>query len=177
MTTRKQLEKENQKLKIKLEVEKHRKGYIHVPFSWPGLGRIALLLLSIALAVGNVFLIISARKLLKPLNESINKLLILYPLVGGYILIGLVAICLVAVIKGGFNKIKSYEEISLIYCLIVGLIFLLCGLIIGLIFGLATGLMIGIIHGLMFGLIMGVVIGLMFALFVGLIFGLIFEFE
>lgn len=168
--------------KRKNEIEQHRKKYIHIPFSWAGIGRFFLFLLSIALAVDNFFilkanwLLLNIGEVFKPDNE-INKSLIGYVQLGiipnlivEYALIGLMMVCCVAMIKGGFDNLKSFDEGGLIRGFIEGLI---GGLIIGLIGGLITGLIVGLITGLITGLIVGLIFGLIF----GLIVGLIAEFE
>ena len=147
---------------IDLKIEKHRKHYIHIPFNWKVTGRFFALMGSVGLAIFNFFIIISTWKLvnLGGLNESDIKgayqLLIVYPIIGEYILIGLAFVCLTALIKGGFNKINKYDDGGLIFGLIGGLIVgLIFGLIGGLIFGLIGGLIGGLIVGLIFGLIGG----------------------
>ena len=156
------LTQKDEGLKKRLETDKkleqHTKRYIHIPFSWKSIGLFFAFIGSLGLAIANFFLIISTWKMLKlgPLNEEsitgFHQLLIIYPLIGEYILIGLTLICLVALIKGGFDKVKRYGEEGLIIGLIGGLI---AGLIGGLIAGLIGGLIIGLIGGLIIGLIAG----------------------
>jgi len=86
-----------------------------------------------------------------------SYLINLYPIIGEYIFISLSMISLVALIKGGFNKLKRYKDSGLIIGLIGGLI---SGLIIGLISGLIGGLISGLISGLIVGMIVGLIIGL-----------------
>jgi len=74
-----------------------------------------------------------------------EDLIVCYPLILECIFICLAVISLVAVFKGGFDKLKSYKE---------------SGLITGLIFGLIGGLITGLIFGLIFGLIGGLIVGL-----------------
>jgi hypothetical protein len=149
MKTKKQLQKENELLKAKLLIKQHEKNYLY--FSWKAIARLFALLGSVGLAIANFFLIMYTWKLLELGNgkeENItgfHQLLILYPIIGEYILIGLSIIFLIALIKGGFSKLKSYDER-------------------GLIFGLIFALMVGLISGLMFGLISGLIVGLMFSL-------------
>ena len=151
-----------------MKIKKHTKRYIHIPFSWPAIGRFFAVLATGTLAVLNFFLIISTWKLLSlgSLNESditgFHQLLILYPLIGEYVLIGLLATSIVACIKGGYKNLNRYSE---------------SGLIVGLIFGLIGGLIGGLIVGLIFGLIVGLIVGLIGGLIVGLIFGLEDEFK
>jgi len=168
------MKKQNDKIKeleqqiIDLKIQQHTKGYIHIPFSWKRLGLFALTLLSAGLAYVNLILILFIGKLFKvwtligsktPEKEFHNffQLIILYPLIGEYLLIGLTMICFCAMVKGGFVKLKKYDDDEgLIFCLTVGLIGgLIFGLIIGLIFGLIGGLIFGLIIGLIFGLIFG----------------------
>jgi len=152
----KQLEKQI----IDLKIKQHTKSYIHIPLSWSFIGVLFAFLGSVGLAILNFILIISIGNVNKvwtlfssanPKQEyhSFSQLIILYPLVGEYILISLSLICLVALIKGGFNKLKSIKEDGLISGLICGLIGgLILGLILGLIFGLIGGLILGLIGGL-----------------------------
>ena len=146
-----------------LLLEKHTRRYIHIPFSWKTIGLFFVLLGSIGLAIANFFLIVSighTYKIWELLNSSISEetyssfsqLIILSPLVGEYFLIGFVTICLAALIKGGFDKLKSFDEEGLIFVLIFGLIAWLVG---GLIFVLIGGLITWLISGLIFVLIFG----------------------
>ena len=129
----KRLEKEV----IDLKLKQHTKSYIHI--SWKVIGRLFAFLGCLGLAIFNFFIILSNWTVLQlgSLNESDIKgfyqLGIIPMFLVEYLLIGLVFICLISLIKGGFNKIKSYNEEGLIYGLIIGLIVgLLSGLIIGL---------------------------------------------
>jgi len=163
---------ELQKELVDLKINQHTKRYIHIPFRWKAIGRLSALLGSIGLAIANFFLIIYTWSLLglgsldKEDIIGFNQLLILYPLIGEYILIGLVFICLIALIKGGFNKINSFGKGGLIGGLIFGLIF---GLIYGLIGSLIGSLIGGLIYGLIIGLIFGLIVGLIYGLIIGLI--------
>ena len=142
-----------------LLLEQHRKKYIHIPFSWVFLGRLILLLGSISLSILNFMLIISTWKLLGLGNleteyiTGYNQLLIIYPIISEYILISLSFICLFALVKGGFKKLKNYKEDGLIGALIGALI-------VGLIGGLSGGLIVGLIVGSIVGLIGGLIVGL-----------------
>ena len=147
MKTKKQLQNENKLLKAKLLIKEHEKKYIHIPFSWGFISRLFAFLGSVVLVMCNFFLLISVWttyniSVFFGTNEEIiankalisfKQLVILYPVFGEYILIGLSMICLVALIKGGFDKLKRYDE---------------DGLIIGLIFGLIVGLTGSLIGGL-----------------------------
>ena len=143
-----------------LLIKQHERKYIHIPFSWKAIGRFLAFLGSVCLAIANFFLIISTWNMLglKSLSEtqdySFSQLLIVYPLIGEYILVSLTIICLTALIKGGFDKLKSYKKEGILFGLILGLI-------IGLLFGLILGLILGMIYGLILGLIYGMTIGLM----------------
>jgi hypothetical protein len=177
-------------VKVDNKIHTHTRSYIHIPFSWSGFGRVMALLGSGVLAVLNFMLIISIGNIFKVWEllgavnpeetyHSFTSLIILYPIVGEYLLVGLTAICMVAVIKGGFGKLKPYNKSDgLIVELIAGLIF---GLILCLIAGLIAGLILWLIAGLIFELIAGLIVGLIlcliFGLIVGLIAGLIAEFE
>ena len=97
-----------------------------------------------------------------------KDLIVCYPIIAEYIFIVLTMISLIAIIKNGFNNIRSYKDEGLI----VGLIW---GLIVGLIGGLILGLILGLIVGLIGGLIVGLIMGLIWGLIVGLIGGLIVD--
>ena len=160
--------KDLQKQIIDMKIEQHRKGYIHIPFSWKRLGLFGFTLLSGLIAYLNFILLMFVGKAFKvwtllgsstPEKEFSHwsQLIILYPLIGEYILIGLTIICLIAMIKGGFDKLKMFDDDGLIFGLIVGLIvglisWLICGIIVGLIFGLISWLIFGLIVVLIFGL-------------------------
>jgi len=150
------------KTQVDEKISHHTKRYIHIPFNWSGIGRFIALLGSLGLAIANFFSIVYTWRLLKLGNldksdiTEFHQLLILYPIITEYILIGLSAICLTALIKGGFDKLNSYKEVGLIGGLIVGLIY---GLIVGLIFGLFFGRIVGMIVGLIVGLIYGLFFG------------------
>ena len=171
-------------------IKKHEQQYWHIPkFSLlPVLGLIVFTLLSI----GNFMLIdmdivktaFSCEK--DNCNLVLADLIVLYPIVMQYILIVSVIISLIALFKGGYNKLKSYKDKGLTGGLILGLIVgliveLIVELIVGLIWGLIWGLILGLIWGLIWGLILGLIWGLIFGLILGLIWGLIFgliwEFE
>ena len=161
-----------------VRIKFHEKSYIHIPFSWGAIGRFFSFIGSLLLCVGFWFvlktnwIILNISEIFKPENE-INRALINVSMLGiipnlifAYLLIGLTAICLVALIKGGFNKVKKYEENGLIAGLIFGLI---GGIIAGLIVGLIAGLIFGLIVGLIFGLIVGIIGGIIGGIITGLI--------
>ena len=137
MKSKTQLQKENVELRTQLEIRKHTKDYIRVPYpGWNVIARVLALLGSVGLAVANFLLLTYTWKLLNIsvlfgteeeiiANKSLigfHQLLICYPLIGEYLLIGLSIICLVALIKGGFNKLKPFNKDGLIFDLMVGLI-------------------------------------------------------
>lgn len=166
MVKKKSYKKMYEELKEEMSLSSHVKSYIHI--SWMGIVRFVLFLLSIGLSVGNFMLIISignihnvwsllASNSPNEVKATFTQLIILYPLIGEYILIGLSIVCLIALCKGGFSKLKSYNEEALIGGLILGLI---VGLILGLILGLIGGLVAGLILGLILGLVAGLIWGL-----------------
>jgi hypothetical protein len=175
--------KELQEEIIDLEIEKHRKNYIHIPFSWPAIGRLAAFLGSAWLAILNFLLLIQVGRdygvwtLFGSNNPELaywTQLIVLWPLIGEYVLVSASVICLVAVIKGGFSNLKSIKEGALIFALICVLIGALIGvLIVALIGGLIGGLIVALIGALIFALIGGLIGALIF----GLIGGLIEEFK
>ena len=167
MATKKQLNKKIQQLELKL----HEKKYIHIPMpSWKGFSKLCLILFTAFLSIVNFILILriwndyNLGYVFVDESELINyaprfaDLIVLYPLLGEFILISLTIILFVSL----FKELKSYDEE---------------GLIGGLIFGLIGGLIGGLIFGLIGGLIGGLIIGLIFGLIIGLIGGLIGEFN
>lgn len=81
-----------------------------------------------------------------------------------YLYLSGLIISVTALIKGGYNKLKSFKEKGLIWGLIAGLI---GGLIIGLLAGEIIGLFEGL-AGLIFGLLAGLITGLITGLIIGL---------
>ena len=160
MATKKQLNKKIQQLEIKL----HTKKYIHIPMpSWKGIGKLCLALFTAFLSVINfIWLLQNITIFDYNYAPKFADLIVLYPLLGQFVLIGLTIILAVSL----FKELKSYDEEGLISGLIFGLI---SGLIIGLIYGLIVGLIVGLIYGL--------IVGLIFGLIIGLIYGLIEEFN
>ena len=167
MKTKKQL---NKKIK-QLELELHTKKCIHiVKPSLAGVGRFSLMIVTAFLSYFNFLLIKSIwvtnnlGYIFASKEELVNyfpkfiDLIVLYPLIGEFILISLTIILAVSL----FKKIKSYNE---------------GGLIAGLIVGLIAGLMVGLIAGLMVALIVGLIFGLIIGLTIGLIGGLAMEFD
>jgi hypothetical protein len=166
------------KTQIDEKISQHTRSYIHIPFSWSGIGRFFALLGSIGLVIANFLLLISVGYTYKVWEllgssepqeayHSFSQLIILYPLIGQYLLIGLAFVCLIALIKGGFKK---YEEGGLIAGLIFGLT---AGLIVGMTTGLIFCMIFGLTAGLIAGMINGLIVGLSGGLIIGLIIGLI----
>ena len=138
MKTKKQLNKKIEQLELKLHTEK----YIHIPMlSWKGIGKLGLTFLLAFLSYFNFMLILKIYNeynlgyIFASESEMINytpkfiDLIVLYPLLGQYILIGLTVILIASL----FKELNSYDE---------------DGLINGLIFGLIAGLTLGLILGL-----------------------------
>ena len=99
----------------------------------------------------------------KVINEittetTLTMYIFLPSLILEYIFISMIVISFVALIKGGYTKLKSIDEDSLLFGMFTGL---LGGLLAGLLAGLFTGLFAGLLSGLFFGLF----IGLLFSLF------------
>ena len=178
MEQQKSIKQLNKKIK-QLELELHTKKYIHIPMpSWKGFGKFTGFLVCLALSFFN-FLLIKSIWITNNLGyvfasekEMINyapkfaDLIVLYPLIGQYILISFSIIFFVSL----FKELKSYDKKGLIFRLIFGLIFgLIGGLIVGLIGGSIYGLIFGLIGELIFGLIFGLIAGLILGLIAGLI--------
>ena len=162
--------KKYEELKSKLEADEkaeHTNSHICIPFSWKVVGLFSALLGSIGLALFNFFVvfipnwsILHIDEIFKP-EEEINKALIgvyqfgIFPqLLFQYLLIGLCFICLAALIKDGFDKLKIIEDEGLIFGSIFGLIF---GLVFEFIVGLTVGFIV-LISGLVGGLVFGTVV-------------------
>ncbi len=157
----------------KKQIQKHEEEYIHIKKSsfLPLLGTILFSLLAyLNLKLINWETIKYTFTCEECSDLVVSDLINIYPILGEYVLISLIAISITAIIKGGYNKLKSFEEEGLIFGLIFGLI---GGLISGLILGLIGVLILGLIFGLIGGLIIGLIIGLIFGLIGGLISGLI----
>jgi Flp pilus assembly pilin Flp len=151
---------------IEAKIDNHSSEYIHIPKPngiW--CAKFFGFLFTIFLAVMNFLLIkliwvqfnlgyVSAgeEELVNYTPKAID-LIVLYPLIAEYILIGL-SICLFVSL---FKEIKSFEEDGLIASLIAGLIY---GLIASLIAGLIVSLIYGLIVGLIASLIVGLIVGL-----------------
>ena len=155
-------------------ITQHESQYWHIP-KFSLLPIIGLILFSL-LAYGNYFLIdkqvVITTFNCKEGNCNLvpNDLIIIYPIVGEYILISLIIISFVAVIKKGYNNLKSYEEDGLI----AGLIF---ASIVSLILGLTFSFALCLIHDSIASLIIGSIIASIASLIFSSITGLILEFE
>ena len=150
-------------------LKQHEQKYYHIPkVKFKLLG---LFLLVLTITIFWVYLSITKFGLFEIFSlgieqVTINNLQVIPDLIFNYLLISFTFICLVALIKGGFDKLKSFDDEGLIYWLIFGLIF---GLILGLIFGLIGGLIVGLIYWLIWGLIFWLILGLILGLIVGII--------
>ena len=153
-------------------------------FSWFFVGRFVALFVSLFLAVLNFFLIFASWDFLGLGSLKANgvnvfcQLLICYPLVGEYLLVALVVVCFVALVKGGFRKLKPFREFALLGSLVFGLFF---GLVWGLFSSLVNGL-IDILVGCLVGALVDALVGclaggLVCGLVVGLVVGLEDEFK
>jgi len=145
----KQLEREL----IDLKIENHRKGYIHIPWNWKKCLLFLSFVGSIALSIGSFLVLLATWKQLnigtlfadKSAYLGLYQLGIIPMLLFQYCMVALMAVCLAAMIKGGFDKIKSPNN---------------AGLLFGLLFGLLVGLVVGLLFGLLFGLVVGLLFGL-----------------
>jgi len=154
---------------IDLKIEQHRKGYIHIPFSWGGCLRFLFLIGSIALSLLCLYAVFYFWDYFKiwniflPADEvnqalvSTEQLFFLYPFVTWFFSVWFVAFVFKVFVNGGFDD-----------CDFSGLaVGLAVGLISGLAGGLAGGLISGLVFGLVGGLVVGLVVGLVFCLAVG----------
>lgn len=136
MATKQQLNKKVKQLEAKLEVQKHESNYIHIPKPcWKSIGKFFLTIFLGFLSYFNFKLILNIWEnynlgyVFAGESEMINyapkfaDLIVLYPLVGEFLLISLTIICFVSI----FKKLKSYDEEGLIVGLIGGLIVWLIG--------------------------------------------------
>lgn len=127
MATNKQLNKKVKQLEAKLEVKKHESNYIHIPKPcWKGIGKFFLTVLLGFLSYFNFKLILRIWEdynlgyVFASESEMINyvpkfaDLIVLYPLVGEFLLVSLTIICFVSI----FKKLKGYDEGGLIFGLI-----------------------------------------------------------
>ena len=164
---------------IDLKIKQHKDGYIHIPFSWSCIGRIFAFIGSLLLATGNAFLIVFTWGLLN-LSEllaeeasgkgNFYQLLILYPLIGQYCLVGLMIYCGTALFKGSFKTVNTYKEQGIISGLVFGLFACLYTMAFNLILivsllvmswtgGLASSIVEGLIIGTIFGIVIGISVG------------------
>jgi len=115
---------------MKKTTQQHEEQYWHIP-KFNILQILGLIIFSL-LAIGNLQLIdkevlheVFSQDTCKkdlPCNLVPHDLINLYPIIFEYILISLSLISLVALFKGGYSKLKRYDENGLIVGLIVGLI-------------------------------------------------------
>jgi len=127
---------------VDVKIEQHRKGYVHIPFSWGGLFRTFAVFGSSALSLlclWGVFFFwdyFKIYELFKPVDEinqalvSMSQLFFLYPFIVWFFSVWLVAF----VVEIWFNKGLDGCDFS--------------GLVFGLVFGLAGGLVGGLAFGL-----------------------------
>ena len=162
-------------------LKQHEQKYYHIPkVKFKLLG---LFLLVLTITIFWVYLSITKFGLfevfgLEPEQITRDNLQVIPDLIFNYLLISFTFICLVALIKGGFDKLKSFDDEGLIVGLIAGLIGgLIGGLIVGLIYWLIWGLIYWLIAGLIVGLIVGLIFGLILGLIAGLILGLMESFD
>ena len=155
-----------------LKIKQHKEKYIHIPFSWKHIGLFFLSLFGIGLSIANFMLIITIGNIfkvwellsatpetIKTTYSGFEQLIIVYPLIGEYCLILGTILIIVAMFKGGFDKL-DFDFWGLIGGLTWGLIGgLIGGLILGLTWGLIGGLTWGLIGGLIGGLILGLIFG------------------
>ncbi len=111
---------------------------IHIPINRKSIGLFFLSLVGIALSVLNFMLIIFIGNIFKVWTlllsnnptetySGFEQLIIIYPIIGEYLIISLTAITIVAMLKDGYDKFKKYDEGNLFGGLIVGLIVGLMG--------------------------------------------------
>ncbi len=134
MKTKRQL---NKKIKD-LELQIHTKEYIHIPRpSWKGIGKFSLMIVCAFLSYLNFMLILKFSENCDFLK--LIDLIILYPIVGEFILISLTVVLGISL----FKKLKSYDEEGIVYCLVYVLILGLMG---GLILGFVSWIIVNSIE-------------------------------
>jgi len=153
-------------MKQQKTINQHEQQYWHIPKFKIGLFLLFLLILGIDYRYSYIFInewnnhnisyVFNCSGSCSEIN--ISNLGFIPQIFFAYLLISLTFIILVVMIKGGFYKLKNYDE---------------AGLIVGLIAGFIWGLIAGFIWGLIWGLIVGLIVGLI----AGFIWGLIAEFE
>ena len=161
MKTKRQL---NKRIKD-LELQIHTKKYIHIPRpSLKGIGKFSLMIVCAFLSYLNFMLILRFSEDCDFLNWI--DLIILYPIVGEFILISLTIVLGISL----FKKLKSYDEEGIIYCLCYVLIL-----------GLMGGLILGFVSWINAGLIEETIVWIGFILAamlpVGLVVGTTWEFD
>ena len=131
---------------IDLKIEQHRKGYIHIPFSWGGCLRFLFLIGSIALSLLCLYAVFyfwdyfKVWNLILPVDEmnqtlvSTSQLFFLYPFVAWYFSVWLVAFV-----------VKIWRNKGLDGCDFSGLV---GGLVVGLVVALVVGLVVGLVVAL-----------------------------
>ena len=142
------LERELVDAKIKM----HKEGYIHVPFSWGGCGRVLLCLGSFLLLVLNVWSVVffwgffnignlfAFSDVMDKSLVSTSQLFFLFPLFFCWFCVWLFVFCLKAWHDGGWDDLG--------------------GLVVGLVGGWVGSLVGGLVVGLVFGLVFGLIVGL-----------------
>ena len=152
-----------QEVESNTKIDRHTRAYIHIDKG--SIGRFFAVIGGIALSIANLLLIVNAWDYLglgDPSGKYLadyRQLLICYPLIFECIFVSFTAICIVALIEGGFDKVKRYEDVGLINVLIFSLVF--CP-ILGLIISTSVGLIYGIVFGLAMGLLAGLLAGFIF---------------
>ena len=111
-------------------LKQHEQKYYHIPKCKFKL--LGLFLLVLTITIFWVYLSITKFGLfevfgLEPEQVTINNLQVIPNIFFNYILISFTFICLVALIKGGFDKLKSFDDEGLIVGLMIGLIFGIIG--------------------------------------------------
>jgi len=137
-------------------VERHEQQYWHVPKAnlWPLVGLMVFVFLAYANFLGVVWLWneLGLGALQKEDLTDLHQLTIIPSLLLEYFLVCGVIVSLVALVKGGYGKLKSFEEEGLLYGLLAGLLY---GLLAGLLYGLLAGLLLSLQVGLLVGLLVG----------------------
>ena len=157
------VQQQNESL-VNNKIREHRDGYIHIPFSWGGLGRMLLAWGSLLLVLVNTWATFvffwnrfNVGEVFKPVsvmvtnNISPDMLFFLYPLFFWFFSVWLCAFCMKFWVDGNWDDMGG-----LVVVLVVVLVF---GLVGGLVFGLVGGLVFGLVVGLVFGLVVGLVVG------------------
>ena len=134
MKTKRQL---NKKIKD-LELQIHTKKYIHIPRpSLKGIGKFSLMIVCAFLSYLNLMLILKFSEDCDFLK--LIDLIIIYPIVGEFVLISLTVVLGISLLK----KLKNYNEEGIIHCLVYVLI---SGLMGGLILGFVSWIIVNSIE-------------------------------